>query len=81
MRYQGTTTKTKLNRSVLARYFAFIFITQFVIFTLIGVAYQLVATAVVEIGKKDIDSLLKELSDIPDKINDTYLSQSNYWCV
>jgi hypothetical protein len=66
---------------VLARYFAFIFITQFIIFTLIGVAYQLVANAVVEIGKKDIDSLLNSLKDIPDRINDTYLSQSNYWCV
>lgn len=39
--YQGATTHSQADRTVTARYSAFLFITQFFIFSLIGVIIQL----------------------------------------
>jgi calcium permeable stress-gated cation channel len=39
-RYQGAQTHSRLDRAVLARYFAFLVISQLIIFTLIGVVYR-----------------------------------------
>jgi hypothetical protein len=39
-RYQGALTQSRLDRAVLARYFAFLVISQLIIFTLIGVAFS-----------------------------------------
>ena len=38
--YQGATTHSRLDRAVLARYFAFLVISQLIIFTLIGVIFS-----------------------------------------
>jgi hypothetical protein len=44
-RFQGATTKTRLDRAVLARYFFFLVIFQFLIFSLLGVFFsQLLAS-------------------------------------
>ena len=39
-RYQGALTQSRLDRAVLARYFAFLVISQLIIFTLIGVVFS-----------------------------------------
>lgn len=39
-RYMGVSTSSKLDRAVLARYFAFLIISQLVVFTLIGVIFS-----------------------------------------
>ena len=38
--YQGATTHSRLDRAVVARYFAFLVISQLIIFTLIGVIFS-----------------------------------------
>jgi calcium permeable stress-gated cation channel len=38
--YQGALTTSRLDRAVVARYFAFLVISQLVIFTLIGVGFR-----------------------------------------
>ena len=38
--YQGALTQSRLDRAVIARYFAFLVISQLVIFTLIGVMFS-----------------------------------------
>ena len=38
--YQGALTQSRLDRAVVARYFAFLVISQLIIFTLIGVAFS-----------------------------------------
>ena len=39
-RYQGALTQSRLDRAVVARYFAFLVISQLIIFTLIGVGFS-----------------------------------------
>jgi hypothetical protein len=39
-RYQGALTQSRLDRAVLARYFAFLVISQLIIFTIIGVVFS-----------------------------------------
>lgn len=39
-RYQGALTQSRLDRAIVARYFAFLVISQLVIFTLIGVGFS-----------------------------------------
>lgn len=38
--YQGALTQSRLDRAVVARYFAFLVISQLIIFTLIGVVFS-----------------------------------------
>jgi hypothetical protein len=38
--YMGALTQAKLDRGVIARFFAFLVISQLIIFTLIGVAFS-----------------------------------------
>lgn len=38
--YQGALTQSRLDRAVVARYFAFLVISQLIIFTLIGVMFS-----------------------------------------
>ena len=39
-KYQGATTHSRLDRAVIARYFAFLIISQLIIFTLLGVVFS-----------------------------------------
>lgn len=39
-RYQGAATRSRLDRAVVARYFAFLILSQLLIFTLIGVIFS-----------------------------------------
>lgn len=39
-KYQGATTRSRLDRAVMARYFAFMIISNFVIFSLLGVIWS-----------------------------------------
>lgn len=38
-KYQGATTRSRLDRAVMARYFAFLIISNFIIFSLLGVVW------------------------------------------
>ncbi|GAA6054811.1 hypothetical protein JCM3770_007446 [Rhodotorula araucariae] len=77
---QGATTHSQSDRIVTARYSAFLFITQFIIFSLLGVLVQIISQVVIEVqGKKSTSEILKYLETIPDKLQSTYMIQSNYW--
>ena len=41
--YQGALTQSRLDRAVVARYYAFLVISQLVIFTLIGVMFSMLS--------------------------------------
>jgi hypothetical protein len=48
MRKRGLVTKTQVDRSVLAKYWAFLIITQLIIFSLLGVVFNLITELVIE---------------------------------
>ncbi|GAA6019485.1 hypothetical protein JCM11491_000973 [Sporobolomyces phaffii] len=77
---QGATTHSQSDRIVTARYSAFLFITQFIIFSLLGVIVQIISQVVVEVqGHASQDKVFNYLKTIPDKLQSTYMIQSNYW--
>ncbi|GAA5908026.1 hypothetical protein JCM5296_004359 [Sporobolomyces johnsonii] len=77
---QGATTHSQSDRIVTARYSAFLFITQFIIFSLLGVIVQIISQVVVEVqGHASTSKIFDYLSTIPDKLQSTYMIQSNYW--
>ena len=43
LQYMGALTHSRLDRAVVARYFAFLVISQLVVFTLIGVIFSMSA--------------------------------------
>ncbi|KAF8891786.1 hypothetical protein BD779DRAFT_1670745 [Infundibulicybe gibba] len=78
--YMGALTHSKLDRAVIARYFAFLVISQLVVFTLIGVVFISVKEIVDQVGKgASFQQILDNLHTLPDKINRTYIDQSSYW--
>ncbi|KAG2109235.1 uncharacterized protein F5147DRAFT_753188 [Suillus discolor] len=68
-KFQGALTHSRLDRAVVARYFAFLVISQLIIFTLIGVGF---------IAAEQID-IINNLHTLPSTINQTYINQSSYW--
>ncbi|KAJ7072663.1 hypothetical protein C8F01DRAFT_1104858 [Mycena amicta] len=79
-KYMGALTNSKLDRAVVARYFAFMVISQLIIFTLLGVLWQSVEQIIVAIGgKKSFNEIINNLHTLPDTINRTYINQSSYW--
>jgi len=65
-RYQGAITHSRLDRAVVARYFAFLIISQLFIFSLLGVGFQLVTQIVnsVQTGESVWD-ILRETKGQP----------------
>lgn len=60
-RYQGAITHSRLDRAVVARYFAFLIISQLVIFSLLGVGFQLVTQIVNSVQSgEDVWQILRE---------------------
>ncbi|KAG9312116.1 hypothetical protein JVU11DRAFT_7403 [Chiua virens] len=79
-RLQGAQTNSRLDRAVVARYFAFLVISQLVIFTLFGVGFVVVEQIIQEIGEHtSFANIIAAMSTLPATINHTYVSQSSYW--
>ncbi|KAI0251134.1 DUF221-domain-containing protein [Lactifluus subvellereus] len=79
-RYQGALTQSRLDRAVVARYFAFLVISQLIIFTLIGVVFNSVTQIIKQIGQhKSFQEILKNIDKLPATINQTYINQASYW--
>ena len=51
--YQGALTHSRLDRAVVGRYYAFLVLSQLVVFTLIGVVFNSVRNLVAEAGKHE----------------------------
>jgi hypothetical protein len=78
--YQGALTQSRLDRAVVARYFAFLVISQLIIFTLIGVAFNSIEQIVKQIGQhKSFHDILNNIDKLPATINQTYINQASYW--
>ncbi|KAJ9101756.1 hypothetical protein QFC21_003095 [Naganishia friedmannii] len=74
--YQGAMTRSRLNRAVIARYFAFTIISNLIIFSMLGVVYNAVAQVIIKVGEhKSASEIFSYLSDI----QGTYVQQSTYW--
>ncbi|THH05494.1 hypothetical protein EW146_g9887, partial [Bondarzewia mesenterica] len=79
-RYQGAITHSRLDRAVLARYFAFLVISQLIIFTLIGVMFNSVKEIIDQIGQHNsFQEIVNNLDKLPATINRTYIDQASYW--
>ncbi|CAA7260544.1 unnamed protein product [Cyclocybe aegerita] len=79
-KFMGALTHSKLDRAVVARYFAFLIISQLIIFTLIGVIFNSVQQIILLIGKRaSFKEIIDNLHELPDVINRTYINQASYW--
>ncbi|KAI0685812.1 hypothetical protein C8T65DRAFT_747723 [Cerioporus squamosus] len=79
-KYMGAYTHSRMDRAVVARYFAFLIISQLIIFTLIGVIFNSVKQIVILIGKhKSFQDIIDNLHQLPQTINETYIDQASYW--
>ncbi|KAL0955754.1 hypothetical protein HGRIS_001969 [Hohenbuehelia grisea] len=78
--YMGALTHARLDRAVVARFFAFLVISQLIVFTLIGVVFNSVAEIVAQIGHgQSATTILKSLDKLPGTIHKTYINQTSYW--
>ena len=78
--YQGAITQTRLDRAVVQRYFAFLIISQLLIFSLLGVLLRLATDIYNNI--QDHDSFLDIIKNVnvrPAAIQGSYISQAPYW--
>ncbi|KAG9055422.1 hypothetical protein FS842_002232 [Serendipita sp. 407] len=79
-KYQGDITRSRLDRAVVARYFAFLIISQLFIFSLLGVGFQLVTKIVIKVqNQQNVWDILKDVKGLPGDIQSTYISQAPYW--
>lgn len=78
-KFMGALTYSKLDRAVVARYFAFLVISQLVIFTLIGVIFNSVKEIVQQVGHQSFEEIVKGLKNLPTEIHKTYINQASYW--
>ncbi|SCZ94465.1 BZ3500_MvSof-1268-A1-R1_Chr12-2g03916 [Microbotryum saponariae] len=77
---QGAITHSRADRVVTARYSAFVIISQFVIFTLLGVVVQVAMKLYVEIdAHSSASEIWNYLKTVPDTLQNTYIIQSSYW--
>ncbi|KAJ7244147.1 hypothetical protein B0H12DRAFT_1236191 [Mycena haematopus] len=79
-KYQGALTHASLDRAVVARYFAFLVISQLIVFTLIGVVFNSVTEIVDLIGKHaSTKAIIANVDKLPGKIPRTYINTSTFW--
>ncbi|KAL1412499.1 hypothetical protein Q8F55_000244 [Vanrija albida] len=78
-KYQGTITKTRLDRSLTARYFFFMVFAYLFVFVLVGTFYVIINDAVALGDKKNGKGVVDFLLEIPATIQKAYVSTSTYW--
>lgn len=80
-KYRGVTTKSRLDRVIIGQYFVFLVISQFIIFSLIGVAYNTIGIIISDIqNHESFTEIINYLSTRTlTLIKTTYFNQSNYW--
>ncbi|OBZ69734.1 hypothetical protein A0H81_10261 [Grifola frondosa] len=79
-KYMGAFTHSRLDRAVIARYFAFLVISQLIIFTLIGVIFNSVKEIITQVGEhQSFQTILNNLDRLPATVARTYIDQASYW--
>ena len=78
--YQGAITQTRLDRAVVQRYFAFLIISQLLIFSLLSVLIQLVTETYINIEQgKTFTEIITNVKVDPKTIQSSYISLAPYW--
>jgi hypothetical protein len=78
--YQGAITQTRLDRAVVQRYFAFLIISQLLIFSLLGALLKVATDTYVNIEHhKSFMEIIKNIQVLPGAILRSYISQAPYW--
>jgi hypothetical protein len=78
--YQGAITQTRLDRAVVQRYFAFLIISQLLIFSLLGVLIQLATDTYFKIEQRQsFTEIITNISVTPESIQASYISLAPYW--
>ncbi|KAH9855932.1 DUF221-domain-containing protein [Lenzites betulinus] len=79
-KFMGAYTHSRMDRAVVARYYAFLVISQLIIFTLIGVIFNAVKLVVKLIGQhKSIETIFENFDQLPESVNKAYIEQASYW--
>ncbi|PWN48478.1 DUF221-domain-containing protein [Violaceomyces palustris] len=80
-KYRGVKTRQKLDKVIIGQYFGFLVISQFIIFSLIGVALTTIGILVADIKQhKSASEILDSLGSYTAyAIKRQYFNQSNYW--
>ncbi|CDZ98717.1 Uncharacterized conserved protein [Phaffia rhodozyma] len=80
-KYQGATSRSQVDRIVLTRYYAFLVISQFFVFSLLTVFVNLGIGIAKEVEEKKSfkDIWDSYISILPSEIQSTYVLQSTYW--
>ena len=78
--YQGAITQTRLDRAVVQRYFAFLIISQLLIFSLLGVLIQLATDTYLKIEeRKSFMEIITNIKVDPESIQSSFISLAPYW--
>lgn len=77
--FMGALTYSRMDRTVVAQYFAFLIISQLIVFTLIGVIFSSAKEIINSIGKKSFADIISNLDALPSVIHRTYINQASYW--
>lgn len=78
-RWSGALTRGQLDKAVIRQLFIFQLVSNFVVFSLLGVVYETYLTISEDIGKESWSTIYASLGDIPAKVTRAYISESLYW--
>ncbi|WVQ98508.1 hypothetical protein IAU59_005634 [Kwoniella sp. CBS 9459] len=78
-RWSGALTRGQLDRACIRQLFVFLLVSNFVVFSLLGVLYETYLSISERIGKESFQAIYESLGDLPAKVTRAYISNSLYW--
>ncbi|KAL7419417.1 hypothetical protein Q5752_006255 [Cryptotrichosporon argae] len=75
----GVLSRGQLDKDVARRLFVFGLVSNFLVFGLLGVLYEVWLTLEQDIGSSAWTDIFANLGDVPAEIAQAYISQSSYW--
>ncbi|WVR05018.1 hypothetical protein IAU60_002030 [Kwoniella sp. DSM 27419] len=78
-KWSGALTRGELDRAVIRQLFVFMLVSNFIVFSLLGVLYETYLSIAERIGAESISAIYDSLGDLPAKVTKAYISESLYW--
>nr|ODN83851.1 hypothetical protein L203_05251 [Cryptococcus depauperatus CBS 7841] len=78
-RWSGALTRGQLDKTVIRQLFVFLLVSNFIVFSLLGVIYETYLTIAEDVGKESWSTIYASLGNMPAKITRAYISESSYW--
>lgn len=78
-RWSGALTRGQLDKAVIRQLFIFQLVSNFIVFSLLGVVYETYLTISEDVGKESWSTIYASLGDVPAKVTRAYISESLYW--